>query len=238
MSTTPGGARRALPSRPTTPLRPLSRSSLRASSSHRIGGNGSRGGDIETDVSGTGVYPLETMLEPQFADLADGMADLEANLIHLQLQHESLARFAESFASFLYGMQVNAFCVDFPEVSAVSHYWPTFKFPYCAVVGRSLHVLKRFRLQYQSPSVAREALRTKQVQMQHIHLMIMTQMQHFCRSYYVDIPLRCLRRLSKPSLIGQLTPLSWRIHLCRQNHHLAILPQGNPHPEVSDMDRT
>jgi len=45
------------------------------------------------------------------------MADLEANFMHLQLMHESLARFSESFASFLYGLNMNAFCVDFPEAS-------------------------------------------------------------------------------------------------------------------------
>lgn len=44
------------------------------------------------------------------------MADLEANLMHLQLMHESLARFNECFAGFLHGLKVNAFCVDFPEV--------------------------------------------------------------------------------------------------------------------------
>jgi DASH complex subunit DAM1 len=44
------------------------------------------------------------------------MADLEVNFMHLQLMHESLARFSESFASFLYGLNMNAFCVDFPEV--------------------------------------------------------------------------------------------------------------------------
>jgi DASH complex subunit DAM1 len=43
------------------------------------------------------------------------MADLEANFMHLQLMHESLARFSENFASFLYGLNMNAFCVDFPE---------------------------------------------------------------------------------------------------------------------------
>ncbi len=58
--------------------------------------------------------PLES-LEPAFAELSDGMADLEANFMHLQLMHESLARFSESFAAFLYGMGMNAFCVDFPE---------------------------------------------------------------------------------------------------------------------------
>ncbi|KAJ2990116.1 hypothetical protein NUW58_g3116 [Xylaria curta] len=36
-------------------------------------------------------------------------------MMHFQLMHESLARFGESFASFLYGLNMNAFCVDFPE---------------------------------------------------------------------------------------------------------------------------
>lgn len=53
------------------------------------------------------------------------MADLEANMMHFQLIDESLARFGESFASFLYGLNMNAFCVDFPEVlllpNALSH---------------------------------------------------------------------------------------------------------------------
>lgn len=47
------------------------------------------------------------------------MADLEANFMHLQLLHESLTRFSESFASFLYGLNMNAFCVDFPEVRGI-----------------------------------------------------------------------------------------------------------------------
>lgn len=89
-------------SRPTTPLRPSSRSSLRESQS--------RGG-----ASGHGISPLDS-LEPGFAELSDSMADLEANFMHLQLMHESLARFSESFASFLYGLNMNAFCADFPEV--------------------------------------------------------------------------------------------------------------------------
>lgn len=59
--------------------------------------------------------PLEAF-EPSFAELSDSMADLEANFMHLQIMHESLARFSENFASFLYGLNMNAFCVDFPEV--------------------------------------------------------------------------------------------------------------------------
>jgi DASH complex subunit DAM1 len=88
-------------SRPTTPLRPSSRSSLRES------GKSSAGGISDA--------PIEAF-EPAFAELSDSMADLEANFMHLQLMHESLARFSENFASFLYGLNMNAFCVDFPEV--------------------------------------------------------------------------------------------------------------------------
>jgi DASH complex subunit DAM1 len=97
------GSRRPL-SRPTTPLRPSSRSSLRES------GKGSLGGASAT--------PLDA-LEPAFAEFSDSMADLEANFMHLQLMHESLARFSENFASFLYGLNMNAFCVDFPEVRSM-----------------------------------------------------------------------------------------------------------------------
>ncbi|CAI7572482.1 unnamed protein product [Penicillium glandicola] len=91
-------------SRPTTPLRPSSRSSLREAHGygHSIGNAGY-------------TQPAINALEPQFAELADSMADLEANFMHLQLMHESLTRFSESFASFLYGLNMNAFCVDFPE---------------------------------------------------------------------------------------------------------------------------
>jgi DASH complex subunit DAM1 len=81
------GNRRPI-SRPTTPLRPSSRSSLR-----EFG---------KSSVGGASDAPIEAF-EPAFAELSDSMADLEANFMHLQLMHESLARFSENFASFLYG---------------------------------------------------------------------------------------------------------------------------------------
>ncbi|KAK2757682.1 DASH complex subunit dam1 [Arachnomyces sp. PD_36] len=102
-STQRSSSRPRPPSRPTTPLRPSSRSSFRDSHGY---GNSHGVGSME---------PAINALEPQFAELADSMADLEANFMHLQLMHESIARFTESFASFLYGMNMNAFCVDFPE---------------------------------------------------------------------------------------------------------------------------
>ncbi|KAG5949925.1 hypothetical protein E4U53_005643 [Claviceps sorghi] len=87
-------------SRPTTPLRPSSRSSFRDSA--RDAGKSAPS------------FPLNTF-EPAFAELSDAVADLEANMMHFQLMHESLSRFSESFASFLYGMNVNGYCVEFPE---------------------------------------------------------------------------------------------------------------------------
>jgi DASH complex subunit DAM1 len=96
-------------SRPTTPLRPSSRSSIRDT----YGPGGSINGD-ELAIN---------VLEPQFAELADSMADLEANFMHLQLMHESVARFSECFASFLYGLNMNAFCVDFSEVKLDVSEW-------------------------------------------------------------------------------------------------------------------
>ncbi|OAA59648.1 dash complex subunit [Niveomyces insectorum RCEF 264] len=92
---------RSRTSRPTTPLRPSSRSSFRESARDSV-----HGGDAP--------FPLNAF-EPAFAELSDAMADLEANMMHFQLMHESLARFSESFASFLYGLNMNAYCVDFPE---------------------------------------------------------------------------------------------------------------------------
>ncbi|KAF2857628.1 DASH complex, subunit Dam1, partial [Piedraia hortae CBS 480.64] len=55
------------------------------------------------------------LLTPSFAELSDGLADLEANMMHLQLLNESVSRFNENFSAFLYGLNMSAFCVDFPE---------------------------------------------------------------------------------------------------------------------------
>ncbi|ATY64845.1 DASH subunit Dam1 [Cordyceps militaris] len=103
-STKRSGSRTRTP-RPTTPLRPSSRSSFRDSA--------------RTVGDGDAPFPLNAF-EPALAELSDAMTDLEANMMHFQLMHESLARFSESFASFLYGLNMNAFCVDFPEVLASS----------------------------------------------------------------------------------------------------------------------
>ncbi|KAH9845197.1 DASH complex subunit DAM1 [Teratosphaeria destructans] len=97
-------SRTRIPSRPTTPLRPPSRTSLRASQSTPSGNASTTSSDFAL-----------ASLEPAFAELSDSMADLEANMMHLQLLNESLGRFNENFGAFLYGMNMSAFCVDFPE---------------------------------------------------------------------------------------------------------------------------
>ncbi|PKS10864.1 hypothetical protein jhhlp_002621 [Lomentospora prolificans] len=112
---------RSRTSRPTTPLRPSSRSSFRESA--------------RSSAQQDAPFPLNSF-EPAFAELADSMADLEANLMHFQLMHESLARFSESFASFMYGMNMNAFCVDFPEVWSFVALLQSPSWPSCWKIGQ------------------------------------------------------------------------------------------------------
>ncbi|GAO49422.1 hypothetical protein SAICODRAFT_28367 [Saitoella complicata NRRL Y-17804] len=85
-------------SRPTTPLRRVQRGSF---------------SELSRNES-SATFPLDAM-EPAFAEVSDALSDLHINLEQLQGMHESLAKFSESFASFLYGLNMNAFCVDFPE---------------------------------------------------------------------------------------------------------------------------
>src|ERR1700733_11134247 len=82
---------------PTTPLRRVSR------------------GSFSKDRQPNDLFPLDS-LEPAFAELSDALTDLNANFEQLQEMHSSLARFSESFASFLYGLNMNAFCNEFPQV--------------------------------------------------------------------------------------------------------------------------
>ncbi|KAK6537949.1 DASH complex subunit dam1 [Orbilia ellipsospora] len=85
--------------RPTTPLRESSRS--------RDSVNRFRN-------SHTAFAPIES-ITPFFAELEDGLNILHDNLLQLQQIHENINKFNENFSAMIYGMEMNAFCVDFPE---------------------------------------------------------------------------------------------------------------------------
>lgn len=55
-------------------------------------------------------------LLPAFSDLADEMASLHANLEKLNDLSYVLETFNESFASYLYALRMNAFCVEWEQV--------------------------------------------------------------------------------------------------------------------------
>ncbi|KAG8854110.1 hypothetical protein FRB96_007816 [Tulasnella sp. 330] len=54
-------------------------------------------------------------LIPAFADLADEMASLHTNTENLNKLSQVLETFNESFASYLYAMRMNAFCVEWEQ---------------------------------------------------------------------------------------------------------------------------
>jgi len=86
-------------SRPTTPLRRISRGSLSALSG--VSSN-------QTPLS---------FLDGAIADLADDAAVLHSNLEQINSIHQALGTFNESFSMLMYGLKMNAFCVEWPDVS-------------------------------------------------------------------------------------------------------------------------
>ena len=60
--------------------------------------------------------PLETPGNTEkFELLSDALEELDVNMTNLQLIHEAISDgFNESFASFLYGLSITMWCVDFP----------------------------------------------------------------------------------------------------------------------------
>ena len=98
-------------SRPTTPLRRVSRGSI---SSLRLSRSGA--GSAPTARS-AGATPL-AFLDAALADLGDETAVLQANLEAVSGIAAALRTFDESFSMFLYGLRMNAFCTEWAEVSA------------------------------------------------------------------------------------------------------------------------
>jgi hypothetical protein len=61
------------------------------------------------------VAPLD-ILEGQLAGLAEAFTGLQKKFENLQEVHETFLTFNHSFSAFLYGMKMNAHCVEFTEV--------------------------------------------------------------------------------------------------------------------------
>jgi len=90
------------PSRPYTPLLRSSRGSL-----------------VSKTVDN--AFPLNA-LESAFVELSDAVTTLKVNMADMQIMHDSLSRFSESFSSFLYGLNTNAFCMDSTEVCLFKYF--------------------------------------------------------------------------------------------------------------------
>ncbi|KIS70138.1 uncharacterized protein UMAG_05210 [Mycosarcoma maydis] len=87
---------------PTTPLRRISRGSLNALSH-----------SASKQLSG-GATPL-SFLQGAMSDLAEEVGVLQLNLENVEAVHESLHSFNENFAMYIYGLKMNAYCVEWPE---------------------------------------------------------------------------------------------------------------------------
>jgi DASH complex subunit DAM1 len=71
------------------------------------------------------IDPTRTPLDnfsPSFAELNDNLVDLDSNIQQIQQVHESLVSFNESFSSFLYGLQINAYTVEFNEIPNLKNF--------------------------------------------------------------------------------------------------------------------
>lgn len=106
-STGPSALSSSSTRRPTTPLRRISASSLRSLSRSQSLGH-------HPDA------PSEPLahLAPLFAELADAASDLAGNLQGLEDLQAKLEGFNEAFGGYLYGIRMNAYAVDFVEVSS------------------------------------------------------------------------------------------------------------------------
>lgn len=89
------------PAPPRTPLRRISHGSLSALA--------------RSSNQPPGATGLE-FLEPAMVELADEAATLHSNIERLNALSDALDTFNESFASYLYAMRMNAFCVEWNQV--------------------------------------------------------------------------------------------------------------------------
>ncbi|GAA5893028.1 hypothetical protein JCM5296_003408 [Sporobolomyces johnsonii] len=94
----------SVPSRPTTPLRRISTTSLRALS---LSHSASR--------APSSIEPPLAHLSSVFAELADAVSDLTANVQALDRVYDRLDGFNEAFAAWLLGLRANTYTLDFFE---------------------------------------------------------------------------------------------------------------------------
>lgn len=87
---------------PTTPLRRISRGSLNALS------------HSASKQLSAGATPL-SFLQAAMTDLSEEVGVLQLNLENVEAVHESLHSFNENFAMYIYGLKMNAYCVEWPE---------------------------------------------------------------------------------------------------------------------------
>lgn len=72
-----------------------------------------------TDRSESSPSGLD-FLQPALAELNDEASTLAGNVAHLTELHNALGTFNESFAGYLYALKMNAFCVEWGQVSSPS----------------------------------------------------------------------------------------------------------------------
>ena len=84
---------------PTTPLRRVSRNSLHLASKQLP----------------AGATPLSFLERALGENLAEELNALKGNLENIEHVHESLHSFNENFAMYIYGLKMNAYCVEWPE---------------------------------------------------------------------------------------------------------------------------
>lgn len=56
-------------------------------------------------------------LQPALVDLTDEASTLATNIENMNRLHDALGVFNESFAGYLYALKMNAFCVEWSDVS-------------------------------------------------------------------------------------------------------------------------
>lgn len=90
-------------------------------------------------------------LTPAITELADEVATLSSHVGKLNEMHDALGTFNEAFAAYLYALKMNAFCVEWPQVS-----FPLLSEPQCTPsrirVGSLLAELTLYRLQTRTRS--------------------------------------------------------------------------------------